>query len=396
MNKLLTKLHRWVGFPVGILFVITFATGFLTSIDELAIRFNQSMTVAPQSNLTLETAELYRPLSLQENAEALATITTKNKGVTRISLPSEQTPYYQLESKTDQWLYSLNPPYIESHITIENDGFFRTVLQLHRNFLLGKEGFLSIQGKHYAAWVGLIAVILSLIGLWLWWPKRRLFNIKDIFPRGKKRKNLYGNHTSAGVISVLAIVILGLSGASITYKDVAKNLLGVDVIKNSKPTTTTAKKVNNQSANKIENSNNWGNWLQTAYQQMPEGSVLTEIRYPRNKRQKEQSNNDKSIIKVKKEQTAKVLTFKFITPDSWLGLAHSSVSINTKTAAVDKVTLFNDFTTGEKIYALLKPLHTGHGLPLFYVFIQFMFGLIGSIMVATGVIMFITKQRRKK
>jgi len=199
MKKFLVTSHRWVGFPVGILFVVLFGTGFITAIDELLIRFNDEQT---SHSFT------YRQTSIEEDANFLTRFTENKQNLSRAFMPTRSSPYYQLASRNERWLYSIDTPNTEFHQIKQDNEFFKTVLQLHRNFLLGKEGFAGIEGKHYAAWVGLIALILSLIGLWIWWPRRKLFNIKDTLPRGKKRKQLYGNHTSAGVISAIAILIV--------------------------------------------------------------------------------------------------------------------------------------------------------------------------------------------
>lgn len=43
IKEFLTTCHRWLGFPVGILFIITFGTGLITAIDELSVRVEQAL-----------------------------------------------------------------------------------------------------------------------------------------------------------------------------------------------------------------------------------------------------------------------------------------------------------------------------------------------------------------
>jgi len=213
IKKFLTTLHRWLGFPVGILFIITFGTGLITAIDELSVRFNHAQKSRGYS---------LQQISIDDNAAALSKITSGKKGLSRIIMPTAETPYYQLASRSERWTYNLKQLEIAVHKQNQSNAFFKTVLQLHRNFLLGKSGVAGIAGNKIVAWVGLISLIISFIGLWIWWPRRRLFNIRDTFPRGKKQKNLYNNHTSSGVICIVAILILALTGAGITYRTFTK------------------------------------------------------------------------------------------------------------------------------------------------------------------------------
>lgn len=392
IKRFLTTTHRWLGFPVGILFIITFGTGFITAIDELYGR------ISPTEKTT---DKAFQQITIDESSVVLSGITQGKKGLSSIMMPTKDTPYYQLTSRSESWTYHLDHPKVAEHQEKQNNEFFKTVLQLHRNFLLGKSGIAGISGNQIVAWVGLIALIISLIGLWIWWSKRRLFNIADVLPRGRKRKNLYGNHTSAGAICIIAIIILALTGAGITYRTFTKELLGVSKNTNIKSKANTT--LGLDYASTIEK--NWHAWLTVAYGQMPEGSILMKIKYPRKKNNKV----DAKSSKVKTTQTrkipitenknnryrAKVLTFQFNSPNDWLGLAQSHVSIDINKSYLVSTTLFSQLSLGEKTYAMLKPLHTGHGLPIGYVIVQFILSLLGTIMVCSGVIMFINKKRKK-
>ena len=184
MRKFFTTLHRWLGFPLGLLFVITFGTGCLTTVAELLGRVEHART---------NTEYVYRSTTIEEDARAVSIIIKDKKGedkkgIRQVTLPSKDTPYYQVVARGERWTYPIDRLDQTNYSKNNKEGFFRTVLQLHRNFLLGKEGLLGVDGKYYAAWVGLIALLLSLLGLWLWLPLRRSFAIKDLVPRGKKKK----------------------------------------------------------------------------------------------------------------------------------------------------------------------------------------------------------------
>jgi len=99
MKKFLVTSHRWVGFPVGILFVVLFGTGFITAIDELLIRFNDEQT---SHSFT------YRQTSIEEDANFLTRFTENKQNLSRAFMPTRSSPYYQLASRNERWLYSIS------------------------------------------------------------------------------------------------------------------------------------------------------------------------------------------------------------------------------------------------------------------------------------------------
>ncbi len=366
MKKILTTLHRWLGFPVGILFVVMFGSGCLTAIDELLERYEQAQY---NSNYS------FKQISSAEKAAVISTITEGKKGVRSIVLPTEETPYFRVASRKESWTYAIDDPSQVVHKENEEAFFFRTVLQLHRNFLLGKEGFLGVEGKYYAVWVGLIALILSLLGLWIWWPLRKSFKVKDVVPQGKKRKHYYYSHMTSGVITLVAVIVLSLTGATITYRQIAQQIFNV----NNKQQTP---------LKPLSLENNWQAWINAAYAQMPEGSQLTQIRYPRPPRGGNPKNTERN------SNQPEIYSFRFVSPDSWFGLAQSSVKIDKKSSTLIETSRFETLSFSQKIYTILVPLHTGHNLPVFYVILLFAFGLIGTIMVLSGLLSFVLKKRK--
>ncbi len=364
MKKMLITLHRWLGFPLGLLFLITFGTGFLTAIDELLERSDQA---------SFNDAYVYQATSIEQDAAAISQITKGKKGISRIIMPAEDTPYYQLASREESWTFAIDDLTQSLHSEREADGFFHTVLQLHRNFLLGREGLWDVEGKYYAAWVSLGALLLSLLGLWVWWPLRKSFKPGDMVPRGKKRKHFYYSHMTSGVIVLIAIVLLSLTGAAITYREIAKQVFSIAP---ESPALAPPEALDNS----------WAAWLSAAYAKMPEGSRLVEVRYPRQSRGKpgEEVGNQPQL-----------LNFRFATPDDWFGLTRSGVKIDRMGSKLVEVNRFAEQTLNEKLYSLLKPLHTGQDLPIAYVFLLLFFSFIGTLMVFSGLFSFMTKKRKR-
>ncbi len=381
MKKILTTLHRWLGFPVGLLFVITFGTGCLTALDELLERREQHL---------FNTNYTYRATTVEEDAKAISTIIQGKQSIRQLQLPSPATPYYQVFGRGEHWVYPIDELDNEKHITTTNEGVFRTLLQLHRNFLLGREGLWGIEGSHYAAWVGLIALFLSLLGLWLWWPLRKTFTAKDVVPRGRKRKHFYYSHMTSGIVVLLVIILLSLTGASITYRAITQQLLGIESDKAPSIEASTLDK-------------HWLAWLSAAYAHMPKHSQLEKIRFPRqpqaNPGTSGPTNAANNPIENLLENTGQtnapqILEFQFQTQGDWLGLAGSKVKIDKPSAQLVDVILFADLPFAGKLYSILVPLHTGHHLPTIYGLALLVFSLLGTAMVFSGLVSFVVKKRK--
>jgi uncharacterized iron-regulated membrane protein len=398
MKKILITLHRWLGFPLGILFILTFATGCLTAIDELLIRIEQSNE---------NSQFIWKRSTLEQNAQAIEYFTLQHTGIRQIQIPSKEKPYYRVIGKQENWTYTIDfldseEPIEGIHQKKEKGGFFDTVLNLHRNLLLGKEGFLGLEGKYYVVWVGLISLLISLLGLWLWWPRKNTFKSKDILPRGKKRKNFYLSHMTSGVIVLIAILLLSLTGASITYRSFAQQLFGIE--KDSKVTIKP-----------IQLEKSWTSWIIGAYQVMPEGAKLQEIRFPRVRRNADKVDttvNERAKDKPKSKPTVKTkvrskeggnirkadkrIEFNFQHQDDWFEIKRSKAYITQRKSELVDVILYSDLPLKDKVYSLLKPLHTGHDLPVYYVIILLLFSIIGTTMALSCVVSFAIKKRKYK
>ena len=364
MKSVIKKIHRWFGFPLGLLFIVTFGTGLLTAIDELLYQ-------AEYAGFT------YQETTLAQDAAVLTKITQGKKGIRHIVMPSENRPYYQLRLSDTTFTYSIRDLSQVVEKTHQRDGFFHITLQLHRNFLLGKEGFLGIKGAVYVAWVSLLALLISMIGLWLWWPVRRKFSIKKIIPTDRRHGTLYYAHINGGVIAFVFIVLMSLTGASITYRDISQALFGVD-----KHSGVRVEPV------PVVLDNTWYAWLSAVNQQLPSGKV-TDIRYPR--KQPRVVKNDKP----QRTSDAMLMTFNVVDENSWLGLPNNKIVIDARNSTLVSSRLFSRLSLGEKCYALLKPLHTGRGLHYGYVLFLLFMSVLGTLMVLTGVVGFVVKKRMK-
>lgn len=367
MHNTLQKIHRWIGLPLGLLFVITFGTGFLNALDELLGRATDYSQFE------------YRASTISDTAEALTRITSKGtKGIRRIVMPSRDKPYFEVFMRQQTAIYPIqfgSDSEAPEKLVLKKQegGFFKTVLGLHRNFLLGRDGLLGIEGADYVAWVSLLALGISCLGLWLWWPLRKAFKVKNILPRDTKRKSFFYSHMTSGVVTLLLVVVMSLTGASITYREITQQLLGVE----SSGKVRAAKGSNQQNATENLESleNNWESWLRASSRLMPHGTLAT-VNFPR--------------------RQSELITLNYLKSGDWLSLPNNKVQLHQTKSVIVNVQSFQDFTLGQKLYSVLKPLHTGSNLPFAYVVLLLVMSLIGTAMVFSGVVSFVLKLLPKK
>ena len=358
----LKKIHRWLGFPLAVLFFITVVSGFLVGFDDALEVFN-------------DYDQNYIPVTLEEQAVALEKLTTQGINYRQIILPSPSTPFYQIRARGERITYRIDDLHEIEHYKNNSDSFFSVMLRLHRNYLLGREGLFGIPGSEYSAWVGLLALLISIIALWLWWPLRKAFRLRDLVPNSTKRKDFYYSHMTAGIIVFIAIIIFSLTGAALTYRSVAQSLLNVDV-----PSTQGVRQT------PLYTTANWQNWLRVAQAEIPDGH-LQRIQAPRRRGGGNEEENENLV------NTRNALEFRFVTSGDWLGMAGSKVLIDTERSALVGSLRFADQSFGNQIYNMILPLHTGRNLSKNYLVVILVFMLITAVMLVSGFISFIQKKR---
>ncbi len=93
------------------------------------------------------------------------------------------------------------------------------LLDLHHRFLLG-----NAIGLNIAGFGGLLLIPLILIGLFIWWPRRRFLKI-GVMPKSIRHGSLIGSHGNLGFLSIIPILIVSISGVILVYPMQARNFL---------------------------------------------------------------------------------------------------------------------------------------------------------------------------
>lgn len=80
-------------------------------------------------------------------------------------------------------------------------------------------------GEWTAGVIGLIAAIMALTGLMLWWPTRRSFRWRNLWPSGIQRRHLLAWHRDIGMVLSPLLLVFLLTGSAMVFYAQAQALL---------------------------------------------------------------------------------------------------------------------------------------------------------------------------
>ena len=364
MRGFLRQLHRWVGLPLGILFLVTLVSGVITGGEEFVRAIDNK-------------GQDYRPTTLEEDVRAIEKITSEVRRINAIVMPTPQTPFYQARTQTSTKTYRVGDLKLIKEKTASRDGFFETVLRLHRGFLLGREGFFGLSGPEIAAWVSLIVLGLGLMGVYLWWRVRRSFGFRKLIPASGRKHAYFQAHINGGIVTVVMLLILGFTGAAMTYRDVARSTLGAERVSSSGLEEVP-----------LYVEDNWEAWLRKAEAKMPDAE-LAMISFPR-----QRGASDGAESGGVKAQAA--IQFRYISEKDWLGVAGSRVYIEPAQSAYLGAVRFDALPFGQKLYTMIVPLHTGRNVSPTYLGVMLVFTALAVVMTFSGVISMVIQLIRRR
>lgn len=209
-RTLIFRLHLIVGLTVGLLLAVSGLTGSLLVFDNaIDEALNPSLLrVAPPT----ATAQRIPP------AQAIEVVrqTYPQEQVARVRLPREAGGVYEvcLRAQDDPRCVYVDP--YSARVLGERvpaQSFKGRVFALHRRLFSGETGE-TIIGV-----CGLMLVLLSTSGVYLWWPGRqrlrRGFEIN--FGRARGRRLQFDLHRVVGILAMAFLCLIGLTGAGMAF-----------------------------------------------------------------------------------------------------------------------------------------------------------------------------------
>lgn len=204
----LAAVHRWVGLTLC-------ASLLVMSVSGTLLRWKREYLL-----LTIPGAAQTIDRQPQSIAKAIERITASYPpGQAQfVQLYSEQLALHKvfLSDKRYAW-HAQNGQQIQQWRG--NQRWEDWLLDLHHRFLLG-----NTIGLNIAGFSGLLVIPLMLLGLLLWWPRRRSFRL-GVTPKYPGRDAWRISHGNLGVLAALPILLLVVTGVILVYPQQAKFVL---------------------------------------------------------------------------------------------------------------------------------------------------------------------------
>jgi uncharacterized iron-regulated membrane protein len=341
------QVHRYVGIFAGLLLVGLGISGSILAIyppPQPQVQFHQSI----DGNMpTLTIADVWQISSDRE----------PGLGIKSIDYPTEIRPYYRthfqgkdppeiaISSRNGEVASLSHPPEI----------FWREwVKHFHTDFLAGKFG------KSALFAVGMMSIAICISGVWLWtgWRKWRLgwqirWQAKGVIP-------YFDLHQVGGMVSVIFLVFLCLTGTILAAKPILKDFHGIGFFSMGK--AMAAETMADFSPKRGE----FDRWLVATNRVLPGGNIA-KIDLPKSR---------KKVVRIHVKMPGEVL---FANGRSW-------VDISVKTGEIVKVYDFSHTSWVDFARMSLEPLHTGH---FNRTWAPWLYGIIGLMLAGLGITGFI-------
>ncbi|HEU4565736.1 MAG TPA: PepSY-associated TM helix domain-containing protein [Gemmatimonadaceae bacterium] len=201
LRSAILVLHRWLTFLVGVFFVAVTVTGAL-----LVFEFEIDRTLHPA---------LYRVTPGDVGADsALAAMRSARPKArfARLRFPSAERPVYVGEIDVPRRTEVIVDPGSGRILGVRGDSFVRQVQRLHINLFAGQPG------AKLVGVVGVLLVVMTVTGLYLWWPGMRKLALGFRVRWGTGTPNVtYDLHNLAGILSLPVVLLTAATGAMLTF-----------------------------------------------------------------------------------------------------------------------------------------------------------------------------------
>lgn len=212
--------HRWVGLVLGLVLVLLGVTGSILSFQrEIDAALNPALFRASgPADPAIGYAEILR------RAEAAS-----GRPAGSIRPPDAVWPVWIVSPPRQRG----GPPAASLHYDPANGAllgerdargsFIAVTRQLHETLLLRDWG-----GHEAVGWLGVVTVLFSVTGIWLWWPKAGAFGAALVTIR--RRPSVVFNldlHRVTGIWMAGVLAVVGFSGVAIIFPQWFRPLLGI-------------------------------------------------------------------------------------------------------------------------------------------------------------------------
>lgn len=364
LYKALHKVHLWVGLTLSIPLVLLGLTGSIL-VFEPEITNILNRTQAPTDG---------KPASIEDIIRIAVKEAPADTTLSMIRMPDKENKQVLItfNQKTAgsggprRFSLSVDPVSLEIMPVSESplNGLFRFALDLHANLLVKDYGGRSITG-----WLGIVMLILSISGVYLWWPKKGKWTKAFKVKKGAKAVRLYRDlHKTTGIWGLLIILTVSFSGVYLAFPQQTGT-----VIRTIFPGKDLQRQMREARATPVEGMQQADilTIVALAENTVPDG-ILSMVRLPRT------PENPYHV--------------SFIAPGYKAGEPMITVQIDPWKNKVINVFDPREYTTGEVISMWQRTIHGGHGLNLFWKVVFFFSGFLPLFFALTGTCIWLKKR----
>ena len=206
MGKL-RLIHAWAGTFLSLLLAVLGLSGAL-----LVFKNDYVRASVPNASATIS-------LDATSFAKAMTKIDAEHmsRDIRFVTLASDRLGVHQIGFKGETAAFAdANGNFVMEWG--KNGRIEEWLLDLHHHLLGGDIG------EIVAGIAGLLAAIMTVTGIVIWWPTLRMFSLR-LIPISLKRGDLMATHRNLGVVMALPIIFLALTGSSIVFADQSRWLL---------------------------------------------------------------------------------------------------------------------------------------------------------------------------
>jgi len=376
IRNIFVKIHLYLSLFLGIILGIVGITGSIIVFDEALDKMFNSDILSVSSSGEYKSASEILNVAKNIYPDKIAAIIhpPKEDGdvfIVWFKVPKDSIEKQKCCSAYDWYQVMVDPisgkvlgKRNHSEYGFDRRHVIKTMHGLHSYLLMGSTG------RNIIGIAGILWLIITMTGIYLWWPKNRKFKMaltlkKDANPI---RFN-FDLHRISGIYSVVIVFVVTFTGVYIVYPQYFKPIINVFSPIEESSENVTSKIVPNGNAISIEEA------LLSANKIFPNADLMA-IGLPINK---------KDAYKIYKRQEGEVRKSK----------GKSVVWVDQYSADIIKIKSPNSMSAGETFINWQFPLHTGEAFGMIGRLLVFFSGIATILLVITGTIIWYRKKRVK-
>ncbi|MDN3568302.1 PepSY-associated TM helix domain-containing protein [Paeniroseomonas aquatica] len=369
VSRALLLAHRWAGLVLGLVLVVIGVTGSILS-------FQREIDAALNPALYRPTGPANPELGYSAILRLAETATGRTAGTVRP--PDAVWPVWIVSPPRVRGGASAPTAYLDpatGALLGERDGsgsFIAVTRQLHDTLLMRDWG-----GRDAVGWLGVLMVLFSASGIWLWWPNQG--SLARALVTIRTRPSVVFNldlHRVIGIWMAVVLAVVAFSGVVLIFPNWFRPLVGVASPAPGSPMLQAAPSQGGPAPRREPMRLDADAAAAAALAHLP-GQVVTGVLLPTRQRQSWQ------VTTRPADSSPEVRARSFITIDPWSGEVLEERGPRTRSA-------------GEEALAMQRWLHGGALLGWTGRLLVFLSGLAMPVLFVTGLAAWLLRRRNRR